>query len=83
MGDNKTYWHAMELHARFLRGEISEAQLQAEPAWQWFEKLQKNWSERDKDDEQIEHPEQIAKTRRESRSNGIQRIDVVLKHFGK
>ena len=61
MADNKTYWQAMELHARCLRGEITEAELQAEPDWQWFEKLKKQWEARAKPARRTERIAEVLK----------------------
>lgn len=33
----RLYWQAMSLQAMRLRGEISESQLEREPAWKWYE----------------------------------------------
>ena len=78
MGDNKTYWKAMDLFGACLRGEISNEQLEADPAWQWFQELQKKQIERDRQEYQVWYNEQASKAGHEGRANKSQRIDDVL-----
>ena len=79
MGDNKTYWQAMALFAACLRGEISNEQLEADPSWQWYLELRKNWTERDRQVYQDEYNEQAKRAGRRQRANRMQRIGDVLK----
>ena len=78
MADNKTYWRAMHLFGLYLRGEISNEQLEADPSWQWYLELRKNWIERVQQVNQAEYPEQASRAGREGRANKSQRIGDVL-----